>query len=97
MVLADALAAEERDLGAALDAYSRERKDHLAFYQFATRWLTPFFQGDVSWLGHLRDIGMPIAAKVPFFNRLMALSMLGIVDGFGGRTLTIDRDAVRRR
>jgi 2-polyprenyl-6-methoxyphenol hydroxylase-like FAD-dependent oxidoreductase len=90
MVLADALAAEERDVARALDAYTRERRDHLAFYQVATRWLTPFFQGDAAWLGELRDIGMPLMAKIPLFQRIMTLSMLGVIDGFAGKTLAVN-------
>ena len=89
MVLADALAAEERDLTRSLDAYTRERRDHLAFYQVATRWLTPFFQGDEAWLGQLRDVGMPLMAKLPLFRRIMTLSMLGVIDGFTGKTLEL--------
>lgn len=90
MELDAVLAEEPRDLARALDAYSRRRRDHLAFYQFATRWLTPFFQGDVAALGSLRDFAMPLFGKLPIFTRLMTLSMLGIVDGFEGRTLTVD-------
>jgi len=89
MVLADVLAAEERDLACALDVYSRERAGHLGFYQFATRFLTPFFQGDEPLLGSLRDLAMPIAARIGITNRIMTLGMLGVVDGFGGRTLTL--------
>ena len=88
MVLAD-LIAEENDLAVALDRYSRTRAEHLAFYQFSTRMLTPFFQGDVPLLGSLRDLTMPIMGKIPFTNRLMTLSMLGVVDGFSGRTLQL--------
>lgn len=94
MVLADALAGEgdetHGDVARALDAYTRERRDHLAFYQVATRWLTPFFQGDEAWLGQLRDFGMPLMAKLPVFRRIMTLSMLGVIDGFAGRTLALD-------
>lgn len=93
MVLADAVAAEEHDLTRALDAYTRARRDHLAFYQVATRWLTPFFQGDEAWLGELRDVGMPLMCKIPLFRRIMTLSMLGVVDGFAGRTLELDLPA----
>lgn len=93
MVLADALSAEgdatSGDLTRALDAYTRARRDHLGFYQVATRWLTPFFQGDEEWLGQLRDIGMPLMGKIPLFRRIMTLSMLGVVDGFAGRTLEL--------
>jgi 2-polyprenyl-6-methoxyphenol hydroxylase-like FAD-dependent oxidoreductase len=89
MVLADAIAAEERDLACALDGYTRARREHLAFYQLATRWLTPFFQGDDAWLGELRDFGMPLMAKIPLFRRIMTLSMLGVIEGFAGRTLEL--------
>jgi 2-polyprenyl-6-methoxyphenol hydroxylase-like FAD-dependent oxidoreductase len=88
MVLADVLAAES-DVAVALDRYSREREEHLAFYQFSTRMLTPFFQGDQAMLGSLRDLAMPLMGKFPFTNRLMTLSMLGVVDGFYGRMLQL--------
>lgn len=90
MVLADSLEAEARDLAVALDDYSRARADHLAFYQLATRLLTPFFQGDEPLLGVVRDLAMPLMAKIPITNRIMTLSMLGVIDGFGGKTLQLD-------
>lgn len=89
MVLADELAAESHDLARALDRYSRTRADHLAFYQLATRWLTPFFQGDEPLFARMRDLTMPIMAKVGLTNRIMTLSMLGVIDGFAGKTLPL--------
>jgi len=91
MVLADSLEAEERHLACALDAYSRAREAHLGFYQLATRWLTPFFQSDQRALGALRDVVMPVMTKVPLLRRIMTLTMLGVVDGFTGRTLPLVR------
>ncbi len=93
MTLADVLAEETHELPRALDTYSRERRDHLAFYQVATRWLTPFFQGDDAWLGSLRDLAMPLMGRIPPLRRIMTLSMLGVIDGFGGRTLALDLPA----
>jgi 2-polyprenyl-6-methoxyphenol hydroxylase-like FAD-dependent oxidoreductase len=89
MELGDCIREEPRDLASALACYSRRRREHLAFYQVATRWLTPFFQSDVAPLGPLRDAMMPLFAKLPVFKRLMTLSMLGVMDGFLGRTLTL--------
>ena len=89
MALADELEREERNLAMALERYNRVRAEHLAFYQFMTRSLTPFFQGDVEIFGALRDLGMPIMSKLPIFNRIMTLTMLGIVEGFGGRMLEV--------
>ncbi len=88
MVLADTLEAHEH-LAVALDAYSRARRDHLAFYQLATRLLTPFFQGDDPRLGDLRDLAMPLLGRFTPTRRLMALSMCGVVDGFFGATLPL--------
>jgi 2-polyprenyl-6-methoxyphenol hydroxylase-like FAD-dependent oxidoreductase len=89
MELNDCIEAEPRDLANALAAYSRRREEHLGFYQFATRALTPFFQGDAEALGSLRDLAMPLMGKVSIFRRMMTLSMLGVMDGFLGRTLTL--------
>ncbi len=89
MTLAESLEDEERDLAWALDRYSRRRRDHLDFYQFATRWLTPFFQGDLEWLGSLRDFAMPLMGRISLFERVMTLSMLGVMEGFWGDTLTL--------
>ena len=50
--------AEARDVPDALAAYDRARRDHLAYYQFATRWLTPLFQSDLA-LRPLRDALFP--------------------------------------
>jgi 2-polyprenyl-6-methoxyphenol hydroxylase-like FAD-dependent oxidoreductase len=88
MVLADCLQSSD-DLPVALDAYSRARKDHLAFYQLATRWLTPFFQGDERAFGTLRDLAMPLMNRFGPTSRIMALSMCGVVDGFFGKTLPL--------
>ena len=95
MTLADTLAEEERDVACALDRYSRTRSDHLAFYQLATRLLTPFFQGDNPVFGQLRDLAMPLMSKVPLTRRIMTLSMLGVINGFYGRTLPLQLPASR--
>jgi len=90
LALLDALTLAEclhafSDVPRALDAYSHRRRAHLAVYTQATRWLTPFFQGDVETLGDLRDLFMPIAAKLPFARKLMTRSMAGVLGGwFGG-------------
>ena len=89
MELHDCLEEEPRDVAAALACYSRRREEHLSFYQTATRLLTPFFQGDEEALGKVRDIAMPLMGKISVFKRLMTLSMLGVMDGFLGRTLTL--------
>jgi 2-polyprenyl-6-methoxyphenol hydroxylase-like FAD-dependent oxidoreductase len=80
--LADALAEHGDDVPAALDAYTLARRDHLAFYQLATRALTPVFQSDYEPLGVARDLFLPIATKVPFVRREMLRSMAGTKTGW---------------
>jgi 2-polyprenyl-6-methoxyphenol hydroxylase-like FAD-dependent oxidoreductase len=75
----------------ALDAYSRERRAHLTFYSWATRLLTPFFQGDEPWFGILRDLGMPIMMQVPWMRRMMTRSMCGTLTSVLGAELDLER------
>ena len=74
--LADALD-EVLPLGAALALYSKRRRKHLQFYQFATRWTTPFFQSDLLPLGWLRDLVFPIINAIPILRRQMTATMAG--------------------
>jgi len=88
MVLADSIA-RAGSLTAALNNYSAARRTHLGFYQLATRWLTPLFQSEQTWLGPIRDLVMPILSRVPFFRRQMALAMCGISRGPLRRTMPL--------
>jgi 2-polyprenyl-6-methoxyphenol hydroxylase-like FAD-dependent oxidoreductase len=62
----------------ALFRYSRTRRGHLGWYQFVTRWLTPFFQSDLLPLGLARDLLFGTACKVPLFRAEMVAMMAGI-------------------
>jgi 2-polyprenyl-6-methoxyphenol hydroxylase-like FAD-dependent oxidoreductase len=75
-VLAQSLAAQT-SLPAALAKYSSTRRKHLRFYQFATRWTTPFFQSDLLPLGWLRDLVFPIIQCIPPLRRQMTATMAG--------------------
>jgi len=78
--LADCVEAAER-VDEALAAYSTGRRRQLAFYQLATRWLTPLFQSDLSLLAPLRDWGMGIACRLPPVRAQMIRTMCGIKRG----------------
>lgn len=80
MVLGDAVASEPT-VARALERYDRDRRAHLGFYQFATRWLTPFFQGDLRLFSLFRDVFMPIGAALPPIRAQMVRSMLGVKRG----------------
>ena len=85
LTLAECMHAFPADVLRALAAYSHRRRAHLAVYTQATRWLTPFFQGDVALLGELRDLFMPLAGRLPFVRAMMTRSMAGVLGGwFGG-------------
>lgn len=73
--LAESLA--NHPLPQALAHYSAMRRKHLRFYQFATRWTTPFFQSDLLPLGWLRDLVFPIIQRIPPLRRQMTATMAG--------------------
>jgi 2-polyprenyl-6-methoxyphenol hydroxylase-like FAD-dependent oxidoreductase len=80
--LADAIAEHDEDVPAALDAYTHARREHLAFYQLATRALTPLFQSEYEPLGIARDFLTPLATMIPFVRREMLRSMAGTKTGW---------------
>ena len=65
----------------ALSGYSRARRHHLTYYQWASRWLTPFFQSDQAWLGRLRDRTMGYACRLPYVRSRMIRTMCGLDQG----------------
>ena len=79
--LADALA-EDENPDRALDAYTRARREHLAFYQLATRVLTPLFQSDLEPLALARDFLSPVATRFGFVRREMIRAMAGTKTGW---------------
>lgn len=78
-VLAECL--ENFGMEEALATYTRRRKKHVGFYQFATRWTTPFFQSDYAMLGKLRDLTFPLGMKIPYVRKEMIATMAGLKSG----------------
>lgn len=66
----------------ALAAYSAMRKRQLAYYQFMTRFLTPFFQSDSAFLATLRDLAFPASRWLAPFRNLMTTTMVGTGRGW---------------
>jgi 2-polyprenyl-6-methoxyphenol hydroxylase-like FAD-dependent oxidoreductase len=67
-------------------AYTEARRVHLRFYSLVTYLMSPLFQGDGWVKGWLRDLGLPLLARIPWMRRQMALTMAGLKNGFlGGR------------
>lgn len=95
-VLGDCLAAAG-DVSAALAEYTRKRRNHLGYYQWATRWLTPFFQSDARPLGWLRDTFMGTASRLPWLRTQMIASMAGVQVGLFRRMQPVLEQALPER
>ncbi|HMR05955.1 MAG TPA: NAD(P)/FAD-dependent oxidoreductase [Polyangiaceae bacterium] len=80
IALADSLARGPL-LERALAEYSLGRRHHLNYYQWATRFLTPFFQSDHEALGTLRDVFMGFACRLPYVRTRMLRTMCGLERG----------------
>ncbi|MGE0433259.1 MAG: FAD-dependent oxidoreductase [Planctomycetota bacterium] len=79
-VLADCMA-EQPDVASALRAWAAARGPQLRYYQWATRWLTPFFQSDIPPAGWLRDLMFPVMNALPPLRGQMVRSMAGVKRG----------------
>ncbi len=68
-------------MGGALAAFDTERRGSVLFYQRASRWLTPVFQSDSTWLAPWRDACMALVLGVPPLRRQALLSLAGVKTG----------------
>ena len=80
MMLSAALEAGS-SIEVALGDFHNQRRRHVAFYQLASRWLTPFFQSDSRVLGFVRDATFGLASIVPFAEGQMLRTLAGIRTG----------------
>jgi 2-polyprenyl-6-methoxyphenol hydroxylase-like FAD-dependent oxidoreductase len=62
-----------------LKCYQRDRRFALGYYALATRWLTPWFQSDHTWLSPLRRMFFRSLQPIGPARRLMTLSMAGMI------------------
>ncbi|TBR38964.1 MULTISPECIES: FAD-dependent oxidoreductase [Dyella] len=74
--LADALETSD-NVGIALEDYRRRRHHHLAAYQAMSRWLTPLFQSDRTWLGRCRDLAFGPLGRMPLARGQMLKILTG--------------------
>lgn len=68
-------------LASALKAYSAQRKSHVRFYQFASRWLTPFFQSDSKVYPWLRDLLFAPMGRNRWLRQQMLKTLSGVKTG----------------
>lgn len=87
--LADCLASADR-IETALSDYDARRRAQVRFYQLASRWLTPLFQSDLSWLAPLRDRVLPLAGRFGAFRRQMLQTLAGAKRGILPHRVDLD-------
>lgn len=86
-VLADAVA-QAADLPSALLAFQSRRQGHLAYYQGASRLLTPVYQSHQRLLPWLRDLFSYPAGRLPPGRRLMHKTLTGRQGSWWGGSWT---------
>jgi 2-polyprenyl-6-methoxyphenol hydroxylase-like FAD-dependent oxidoreductase len=69
------------DLATAFSQYSAMRKNHLRFYQFASRRLTPMFQSNSTMAAIIRDVSFPLVHKIPFLYKQALRTVAGAKTG----------------
>lgn len=80
MTFANAMS-QSNTIPAAFKLYAKRRRGQIRYYQWATRFLTPFFQSNSRALGWLRDLTMGISCRIPLISRLMISTMCGFQEG----------------
>lgn len=65
----------------AFSAYTKLRMQHLRFYQFASRWLTPLFQSHSRVAPFLRDMAFPLMQRIPWSYREALRTIAGSKTG----------------
>jgi 2-polyprenyl-6-methoxyphenol hydroxylase-like FAD-dependent oxidoreductase len=80
VVLADCVA-NAASLPEAFAAYSRERRRHLRYNQFASRALTPFFQSDSRLASVFRDACFPLLQRIPPLYKEALRTIAGVKTG----------------
>ncbi|HPI96719.1 MAG TPA: NAD(P)/FAD-dependent oxidoreductase [Gammaproteobacteria bacterium] len=80
------------DISQALQNYSVERKKHLKYYQWASRFLTPLFQSNSLLGAWFRDLTFPPMKYVPIAKKHALLTLFGVKPSLFGSRPIIDLD-----
>ncbi len=77
-----------------LEHYSKARKKHLRFYQYASRFLTPFFQSNSKSAAIFRDIVFPPMRYIPFAKKHALTTLFGVKTSVISNKPNINLDAL---
>lgn len=80
MTLADCVESAT-NIRTALAEYVRRRRANVAYYQFASRWLTPVFQSGLDWTSPVRDRVMGPMCRFGWTRRQMLEALAGVKTG----------------
>ena len=72
---------DESNINNALHLYNRSRKNHVIFYQLASRLLTPFFQSDSKAAAWVRNKSFGTLCKTPYIKTQMLRTLAGLKTG----------------
>lgn len=65
----------------ALPVWQKARQSHIRFYQWASRWLTPFFQSDSMLCAKLRFLTCDVMCHIPPARKIAARVLTGTMTG----------------
>lgn len=72
---------EAGSINEALHLFTKSRRNHVVFYQLASRLLTPFFQSDSKIAAWVRDKSFGTLCKMPYIKTQMLRTLAGIKTG----------------
>ncbi len=81
--------AASNNIAEAVTAYSDARRNHLAYYQRASHWLTPFFQSYLGSAPAVRDALMGYTRHVPYLRRQFAATVAGTKSGLFSSAISL--------
>lgn len=65
----------------AFEHYRKKRKKHLAYYQWASRFLTPLYQSDYVFLAPFRNAAIKWSMKLPWVDKQILGTLSGVKNG----------------
>ncbi|WMW79434.1 NAD(P)/FAD-dependent oxidoreductase [Undibacterium cyanobacteriorum] len=78
-VLAECLGAHG-DVVSAFEQFTARRRRHMAYYQMASKWMTPLYQSHYP-IGFMRDLGTSLGRRIPFLYKQYLLTLCGAKQG----------------
>lgn len=85
------------DVSSGLKQFHKMRRSHVQYYQYASAWLTPFFQSESKLAAFMRDHILGVSCKVPPLQWWMSRTLSGIQTFGGTLDLNVSQVADKRK